>query len=105
MFSERDEIELYLLHNPPPAGSSMEWNVKKVQIPPDTKINTYLWMTDAVLPIGTCLCWVDNYQGMLVIDVLTDSNSTPDHQQWLRYIPLPNKALKSLAPVQGCGRT
>ncbi|CAD6255606.1 unnamed protein product [Miscanthus lutarioriparius] len=95
MFSKRYEIELCLLHNPPPAGSSMEWNVKKVQIPPDTKINTYLWMTDAVLPIGTCLCWVDNYQGMLLIDVLTDSNSNPDHQQWLRYIPLPKKALKS----------
>ena len=52
-------------------------------------------MTDAVLPIGTCLCWVDNYQGMLLIDVLTDSNSNPDHQQWLRYIPLPKKVLKS----------
>jgi len=65
-----------------------------VQIPPDTKTNTYSWMTDEVLPIGRCLCWVDNYQGMLVIDVLTDSNSNPDHPQCLRYIPLPKKALK-----------
>ncbi|XP_002450039.2 uncharacterized protein LOC8076349 [Sorghum bicolor] len=95
LFSKPYEIELCLLHNPPPAGSSMEWKVKKVQIPPDTKISTYSWMTDAVFPIGTCLCWVDNYQGMLAIDVLTDSNSNPDHQQCLRCIPLPKKALKS----------
>jgi hypothetical protein len=79
----------------------MEWSVKKVQIPADTKIKTYSWMTDAVVPVGTCLCWVDNYQGMLVVDVgvLTDSGShshpADHHQQWLRYIPLPKKALKS----------
>jgi hypothetical protein len=44
------------------------------------------------LTIGErCLCWVDYYHGMLLIDVLTDSNSNSR----LRYIPLSSKALKT----------
>ena len=77
--------------------------MKKVQNPPDIKINIYSWMTDVVVPIGRCLCWVDYYQGMLLVDVLTDSRSDPDHQQSLRYIPLPKKALKSRRPYRDAG--
>jgi len=52
-FSENDEFELCVLHHPPPgSGISTEWSVKKVQSPPDMKINIYSWMTDVVLPIG-----------------------------------------------------
>jgi len=77
--------------------------VKKVQNPPDIKINIYSWMTDVVVPIGRCLCWVDYYQGMLLVDVLIDSSSDPDHQQSLRYIPLPKKALKYHRPYKDAG--
>ena len=40
---------------------------------------------------------------MLLVDVLTDSSSDPDHQQSLRYIPLPKKALKSRRPYRDAG--
>jgi hypothetical protein len=57
MFCQRDEFELCVLHHPARAsGISTECSVKKVQIPPDMKINTYSWMTDdVVMPIDKCL--------------------------------------------------
>ncbi|WVZ78201.1 hypothetical protein U9M48_025950 [Paspalum notatum var. saurae] len=89
----KQEVELCLLHHPPPASShvSVEWSVKRLQVPADMKINLNSWQTDVVVPIGgRCLCWVDYYQGMLLVDVLTVNNSR------LHYIPLPSsKDLKS----------
>jgi hypothetical protein len=57
MISECDEFELYVLQHPARAAAiSTECSVKKVQIPPDMKMNTYSWMTDdVVMPIGKCL--------------------------------------------------
>jgi hypothetical protein len=95
-FSWPDEFELCVLHHPPPApGTSIEWSVKKLQKPPNMKISAYSWRTDVVVPTGRRLCWVDNYNSMLLVDVdvLADSKSNPDHQQWLRYIPIPHKAM------------
>ncbi|CAM0149541.1 unnamed protein product [Urochloa decumbens] len=85
----RHEVDLCLLHHPPPAaGDPMKWSVNRLQIPSDMKIDVYSWRNDVVVPIGRSLCWVDYYQGMLLIDVLED------HQQ-LHYIRLPAQALKS----------
>ncbi|CAO1940499.1 unnamed protein product [Urochloa humidicola] len=86
----RDGVDLCLLHHPPPAaGAPMKWSVNRLQIPPDMKkIDIYSWRNDVVVPIGRSLCWVDYYQGLLLIDVLQD------HQQ-LHYIGLPAQALKS----------
>ncbi|TVT97769.1 hypothetical protein EJB05_56953, partial [Eragrostis curvula] len=70
--------------------------VHKLPAPPDMKIDPSLWTTDAIFPLDGCLCWVDYYQGLLLVDVLhanNDSDNT-DHQQ-LRYIPLPKQALRS----------
>ena len=56
----------------------MEWSVKKVNNPPNMKIGAYSWRTDVIVPIGRRLCWVDNYHGMLLVDVdvvLADSKS------------------------------
>jgi hypothetical protein len=88
------EVHLCLLHHPLPASAiPTQWSIKKLQIPPDMKINLRSWRNDVVVPIGRRLCWVDYYQGMLLIDVLADSNSQPD-QQLLQFIPLPSQALK-----------
>jgi hypothetical protein len=57
------------------------------------KIDLYLWWTDVVVPIGRSLCWVDYYQGILLVDVLADSQSSPIQQQ-LHYVRLPSQALK-----------
>ncbi|CAO2180011.1 unnamed protein product [Urochloa humidicola] len=84
----RQEVDLCLLHHPPPAGIPLRWSVNRLRIPPETKINLCSWRTDVVISISRSLCWVDYYQGMLLIDVLQD------HQQ-LHYIRLPAQALKS----------
>nr|CAB3492283.1 unnamed protein product [Digitaria exilis]CAB3502771.1 unnamed protein product [Digitaria exilis] len=55
-------------------------------ISPDMKIDLDSWRTDVVVPIGTSLCWVDYYQGMLLVDVLGD------HRQ-VHGIRLPAQAL------------
>ncbi|WVZ78205.1 hypothetical protein U9M48_025954 [Paspalum notatum var. saurae] len=100
-FHQGVEAQLCLLHHPPPAASShvsVEWSVKKVQIPSNMNIiNLDSWQTDVVVPIGgRCLCWVDYYQGMLLLDVLTATkSSSPDQQQLLHYIQFPSKALRS----------
>lgn len=93
--------ELFLLHHHAPSASAsckkdteIEWKIKKVRFPTGPVVHK--WITDAILPFGgQCLCWVDCYQGILVVDVLlaNDKNS-PDEQQ-LRYIPLPEEALTS----------
>ncbi|AQK98219.1 hypothetical protein ZEAMMB73_Zm00001d011869 [Zea mays] len=85
------EVQLCLLHHPPSASDAeMKWSVEKLQIPADMKISFYSFKTDVVVTISErCLCWVDYYYVMLLIDVLADSNSR------LRYIPLPSKALKT----------
>ncbi|RLN23981.1 hypothetical protein C2845_PM07G38060 [Panicum miliaceum] len=86
------QIQLCLLHHPPPTGIPTGWNLSTLQLPPDTKIDLYSWRTDVVvIPTDRCLCWVDYYQGMLLVDVLAD---TPD-QQRLHSIRLPAQALKS----------
>ncbi|PWZ11969.1 hypothetical protein Zm00014a_015427 [Zea mays] len=87
------EVQLCLLHHPPSASDAeMKWSVEKLQIPADMKISLYSFKTDAVVTIGErCLCWVDYYHGMLLIDVLAGSNNNSR----LRYIPLPSKALKT----------
>ncbi|CAL4982503.1 unnamed protein product [Urochloa decumbens] len=87
----RQEVDLCLLHHPPPDGIPWRWSVNRLQIPPEMNINLRSWRTDVVVPIGRSLCWVDYYQGMLLIDVVED------HQQ-LHYIGLPAQALKSHRP-------
>ncbi|KAJ1277504.1 hypothetical protein BS78_04G009000 [Paspalum vaginatum] len=89
------EAQLCLLHRRP--HDSMEWSVKKLQIPSNMEINPYSWKNDVVVPIGgRCLCWVDYYQGMLLLDVVTaNKSSSPDQQQLLHYVQLPSKALRS----------
>jgi hypothetical protein len=57
------------------------------------KVDLCSWRTDVVVPIGKSLCWVDYYQGILFIDVLADSQSSPIQQQ-LHYVRLPSQALK-----------
>ncbi|XP_062183085.1 uncharacterized protein LOC133887158 [Phragmites australis] len=92
--------ELCLLHYHAPApGSGKEnietqWRVKKVRLPPMGP-DVCSWRTDAVIPInGRFLCWVDYYQGILAVDILlANDESIPDQQ--LRYIPLPEEALRS----------
>ncbi|RLN00129.1 hypothetical protein C2845_PM06G26190 [Panicum miliaceum] len=87
-----DGLELCLLHHPPPAGAPAGWSLSTLQLPPDNKINLHSWRTDVVVvPTDRCLCWVDYYQGMLLVDVLAD---TPDQQQ-PHGIRLPAQALKS----------
>ncbi|CAL5012123.1 unnamed protein product [Urochloa decumbens] len=96
------EGELCLLHHraPPPAPASqqkkdieMQWRVKKVLFPKGP--SAHYWITDTIVPVaGRFLCWVDCYQGILVVDVLhAKGNSSKDYQ--LRYIPLPEEALQS----------
>ncbi|KAF8747296.1 hypothetical protein HU200_013243 [Digitaria exilis] len=81
------QLELCLLHHLPSAGGpSMEWSLYKLQISPDMKIDLDSWRTDVVVPIGRSLCWVDYYQGMLLVDVLGD------HRQ-VHGIRLPAQAL------------
>jgi hypothetical protein len=102
----RTEVHLCLLHHPPPASAiPIQWSVQRLQIPPDMKINLSSWRNDVVVrvPIGRHLCWVDYYQGMLLIDVLTDSDSDPDQQQLLQYIPMPSQALKYRRPYKDAG--
>ncbi|XP_034569616.1 uncharacterized protein [Setaria viridis] len=97
------EGELCLLHHHAlPASAShknteeeeeADWMIKKVRIPKGPSVRR--WITDAIIPLnGRFLCWVDNYQGILVVDVLRASvKSTTD--QLLHYIPLPDEALQS----------
>ncbi|XP_021317519.1 uncharacterized protein LOC8076351 isoform X1 [Sorghum bicolor] len=92
----RTEVHLCLLHHPP---IQCQWSIKRLQIPPDMKINISSWRNDVVVPIGRRLCWVDYYQGMLLIDVLSD----PDQQQLLQFIPLPSQALKYRRPYKDAG--
>ncbi|KAL6653524.1 hypothetical protein ACP70R_008448 [Stipagrostis hirtigluma subsp. patula] len=88
------EAELCLLHHRPTASSGEEtrWRVKKLRRP---KGILNLHSTHAVIPVdGRFLCWVDNYKGMLVVDVLLANDESCTDQQ-LRFIPLPKEALQS----------
>ncbi|TVU23334.1 hypothetical protein EJB05_25691, partial [Eragrostis curvula] len=97
------EVELCVLHHRPPTSNGivpMQWKVHKLPVPSDMKIDPSLWTTDAIFPLDGCLCWVDYYQGLLLVDVLLANNDRLDsdsHQQkqQLRYIPLPRQALRS----------
>ncbi|XP_022685322.1 uncharacterized protein LOC101754436 [Setaria italica] len=95
------EGELCLLHHPAlPASAShksteeADWMIKKVRLPPGPRIRR--WITDAIIPLhGRYLCWVDNYQGILVVDVLRAASVKSATDQLLHYIPLPDEALQS----------
>ncbi|TVU23307.1 hypothetical protein EJB05_25663, partial [Eragrostis curvula] len=96
------EVELCVLHHRPTTSNgngivTMQWRVHKLPTPPDMKINPSLWTTDAIFPLDGCLCWVDYYQGLLLVDVLLANNDsdTDQQQKQLRYIPLPRQALRS----------
>nr|TKW02702.1 hypothetical protein SEVIR_8G257800v2 [Setaria viridis] len=92
--------ELCLLHHRGSAKKDIEpeeWMIKKVTFPQGP--SAHHWVTDAVVPVDErFLCWVDNYQGVLVLDVVLaandDESSSPGPVQ-LRYIPLPEEALQS----------
>ncbi|KAF8699066.1 hypothetical protein HU200_034757 [Digitaria exilis] len=91
--------ELCLLHQHGSPEKDIEtltqWRVKKVNFPQDNGPSVHHWITDAVVPIdGRFLCWVDNYQGILVLDVVLAIADEEGPVQ-LRYIPLPEKALQS----------
>ncbi|TVU23243.1 hypothetical protein EJB05_25596, partial [Eragrostis curvula] len=71
------EVELCVLHHrsTPTSGIvPMQWKVHKLPTPPDMKIDPSLWTTDAIFPLDGCLCWVDYYQGLLLVDVLLANN-------------------------------
>ncbi|KAL6654512.1 hypothetical protein ACP70R_007977 [Stipagrostis hirtigluma subsp. patula] len=92
------EAELCLLHHRPTASSGEEtppqWRIKKLRISDGIRIRS--WTTDTVVPAaGRFLCWVDNYQGMLLVDVLLANDESRTDQQQLRFIPLPREALRS----------
>ncbi|RCV39726.1 hypothetical protein SETIT_8G246500v2 [Setaria italica] len=97
------EGELCLLHHPAlPASAShkntekeeADWMIKKVRLPPGPRVRR--WITDAIIPLhGRYLCWVDNYQGILVVDVLRASDKNTTDELLLHYIPLPHEALQS----------
>ncbi|KAF8647773.1 hypothetical protein HU200_065187 [Digitaria exilis] len=91
----RNKLELCLLHHLPSSGIPMEWSLYKLQISPDMKNDLSSWRTDVVLPIGTSLCWVDYYQGMLLVDVLAVGIEISPNHQHLHGIRLPAQALKS----------
>ncbi|KAL6639348.1 hypothetical protein ACP70R_023078 [Stipagrostis hirtigluma subsp. patula] len=89
------DFELCLLHHPPPGSDiQMQWRAKRLPIPPEMGLNLSSWRTDTVIPIGGRLCWVDHYQGMLLIDVVHTDSETSSDQQELHYIPLPSEALQ-----------
>ncbi|KAK3139404.1 hypothetical protein QOZ80_5AG0382670 [Eleusine coracana subsp. coracana] len=100
-----DEVELCVIHHSPRSSIiPMQWRVKKLPTPPDMKIYPNSLTTDTIFPIdGRSLCWVDYYQGMLLVDVLransdSDNPSADQTTPLLRYIPLPKQALKSRRP-------
>jgi hypothetical protein len=90
----RDDGELCLLrHRHYSAGSQRkigaEWKVRSVRFPQGP--SDHYWVTDAVVPVdGRFLCWVDNYQGNLVVDVLLAGDESSPGPVEPRYIPLPD---------------
>ncbi|RLM69744.1 uncharacterized protein C2845_PM17G15020 [Panicum miliaceum] len=71
-----------------------EWMVKSVRFPQGP--SGHYWVTDAIVPVdGRFLCWVDNYQGILVVDVLLAGDESSPGPVQLRYIPLPDEASQS----------
>ncbi|CAM0149539.1 unnamed protein product [Urochloa decumbens] len=98
------EVELCILHHhhAPPGVDTPSWKVKRLQITPHmrmTGLNLVKFRTDVVLPIsGRFLCWVDYYQGMLLVDFLQQPTDDPDDDHKLSFIPLPSEALRSRRP-------
>nr|CAB3492281.1 unnamed protein product [Digitaria exilis]CAB3502768.1 unnamed protein product [Digitaria exilis] len=91
----RKKLELCLVHHPPSAsGAAMEWSVKELKTPPDMKIDLKSWRNDVVIPIGKSLCWVDYYQGLLLVDVLAVGAQSKPNPEHLHGIRLPAQALK-----------
>ncbi|TVT99918.1 hypothetical protein EJB05_54680, partial [Eragrostis curvula] len=90
-----EDVELCVLHHKPLSGSrddDMEWRVKKLPIPSGLNKKLRSFWSDTVVAVDERhLCWVDYYQGLLLIDVLTESPQ-------LQYIPLPAEALQSRRP-------
>ncbi|CAL4985855.1 unnamed protein product [Urochloa decumbens] len=90
------EVELCILHHhhAPPGVDTPSWKVKRMQITPHmrmTGLNLVKFRTDVVLPIsGRFLCWVDYYQGMLLVDFLQQPTDDPDDDHKLSFIPLPS---------------
>ncbi|KAF8699073.1 hypothetical protein HU200_034764 [Digitaria exilis] len=92
----RKKLQLCLLHHLPSTGGvAMEWSLQKLQIPLDMTIDLSSWRNDVVIPIGRSLCWVDYYNGMLLVDVLAVSAQSKPNPQHLHGIRLPAQALKS----------
>ncbi|KAF8647822.1 hypothetical protein HU200_065183 [Digitaria exilis] len=75
-------------------GAAMEWSVKELKTPPDMKIDLKSWRNDVVIPIGKSLCWVDYYQGLLLVDVLAVGAQSKPNPEHLHGIRLPAQALK-----------
>ncbi|GJN05176.1 hypothetical protein PR202_ga22784 [Eleusine coracana subsp. coracana] len=73
--------------------SHRDWHhVKKLPIPPNLTTKLRSFWSDTVLAVDERrLCWVDYYQGLLLIDVLAD-------RPQLHYIPLPAEAMQSRRP-------
>ncbi|TVU23302.1 hypothetical protein EJB05_25658, partial [Eragrostis curvula] len=92
-----EDVELCVLHHHAPRSgsrdnSSMEWRVKKLPIPSGLNKKLRSFWSDTVVAVDKRrLCWVDYYQGLLLIDVLTESPQ-------LQYIPLPAEALQCRRP-------
>ncbi|KAG2564230.1 uncharacterized protein LOC120645290 [Panicum virgatum] len=106
------EVELCILHHaPPPAGvgtaTPPPWTVKRLKITPNMRtmgLNLASFRTDVVIPVsGRVLCWVDYYQGMLLVDFQPSEDADHDQQHLLSFIPLPNEALQSQRPYIDAG--
>ncbi|TVU23226.1 hypothetical protein EJB05_25580, partial [Eragrostis curvula] len=92
-----EDVELCVLHHHAPRSGSRdehmdEWRVKKLPIPSGLNKKLRSFWSDTVVAVDERhLCWVDYYQGLLLIDVLTESPQ-------LQYIPLPAEALQCRRP-------
>uniref|UniRef100_A0A0D3HW81 DUF1618 domain-containing protein n=1 Tax=Oryza barthii TaxID=65489 RepID=A0A0D3HW81_9ORYZ len=79
------EVELCVVQS----GEAEEWSITPLRVRRAMSklgLNLGEWRTDAVLPLhDRFLCWVDYYQGILLIDVLNPG----DEPHQFSFIPLP----------------
>jgi hypothetical protein len=101
-YAHENVCKLCLLHHRSGSQKKIEteWMVKSVRFPQGP--SAHYWVTDAVVPVdGRFLCWVDDYQGILVVDVLLAADESSPGPVQLRYIPLPDEASRCVCATAG----
>uniref|UniRef100_A0A0D9VAH7 DUF1618 domain-containing protein n=1 Tax=Leersia perrieri TaxID=77586 RepID=A0A0D9VAH7_9ORYZ len=81
-FRMRSSAELCFVRQP----KDTQWSIKHLDLPRGCGANLRLtdWNTDVVLPLhDRFLCWVDYFEGLLLVDILNSGN------RFFRFIPLP----------------